>query len=60
MGQGPAETPNTRDLEEGIQKDFSSSMSYGDYLRLDVLLSAQRPLSEPQQSSTRPASSGSS
>ena len=49
MGQGTGDTPNRRDLEEGIQKDFSSSMSYGDYLRLDVLLSAQQPLSDPQQ-----------
>jgi tryptophan 2,3-dioxygenase len=38
-----------RPLEEGIQRDFSSQMSYGDYLRLDVLLSAQRPLSDPPQ-----------
>ncbi len=44
-----AETPNQRDLEDGIQQDFSRSMSYGDYLCLDVLLSAQRPLSDPQQ-----------
>ena len=38
-----------RHLEEGIQRDFSSQMSYGDYLQLDVLLSAQRPLSDPPQ-----------
>ncbi len=44
-----SETPNQRDLESGIQRDFSRSMSYGDYLRLDVLLSAQQPRSEPQQ-----------
>jgi tryptophan 2,3-dioxygenase len=48
-GGTPNETPNQRDLEEGIQRDFSRSMSYGDYLRLDVLLSAQQPLSDPQQ-----------
>ncbi|MGH3361250.1 MAG: tryptophan 2,3-dioxygenase [Nocardioides sp.] len=36
-----------RDLEEGIEKDFSSRMSYGDYLCLDRLLSAQRPQSDP-------------
>ena len=35
------ETPNRRDLEDGIQKDFSQSMSYGDYLRLDTLLAEQ-------------------
>ncbi|MEW6560783.1 MAG: tryptophan 2,3-dioxygenase [Pseudomonadota bacterium] len=30
---------------EGAQLDFSGAMSYGDYLQLDTLLSAQRPLS---------------
>jgi tryptophan 2,3-dioxygenase len=38
-----------RDLEAGIETDFSKAMSYGDYLRLDLLLSAQRPLSDPPQ-----------
>ncbi|HEU5144891.1 MAG TPA: tryptophan 2,3-dioxygenase [Dermatophilaceae bacterium] len=38
-----------RELEEGIERDFSRKMSYGDYLCLDQLLSAQRPLSEPPQ-----------
>ncbi|RQO54444.1 tryptophan 2,3-dioxygenase [Paucibacter sp. KBW04] len=32
-------------LEEGAQLDFSSDMSYGDYLQLDQILSAQKPLS---------------
>jgi tryptophan 2,3-dioxygenase len=32
-------------MVEGLETDFSSSMSYGDYLRLDQLLSAQAPLS---------------
>ena len=31
--------------EEGAQLDFSKDMSYGDYLHLDALLSAQHPLS---------------
>lgn len=31
--------------EEGAQLDFSRDMSYGDYLHLDQLLSAQHPLS---------------
>ncbi|HEV8313316.1 MAG TPA: tryptophan 2,3-dioxygenase [Burkholderiaceae bacterium] len=31
--------------EEGAQLDFSRDMSYGDYLHLDELLSAQHPLS---------------
>ncbi|MFN3687485.1 tryptophan 2,3-dioxygenase [Salinarimonas sp.] len=30
---------------DGVKTDFSNDMSYGDYLRLDVLLSAQEPLS---------------
>lgn len=31
--------------EEKAQLDFSRSMSYGDYLQLDTILSAQKPLS---------------
>jgi tryptophan 2,3-dioxygenase len=31
--------------EEGAQLDFSRDMSYGDYLHLDAVLSAQHPLS---------------
>ena len=31
--------------EERAQLDFSKSMSYGDYLQLDAILSAQKPLS---------------
>ncbi|MCV2364134.1 tryptophan 2,3-dioxygenase [Paucibacter sp. DJ1R-11] len=31
--------------EEGAQLDFSKDMSYGDYLKLDQILSAQHPLS---------------
>ena len=31
--------------EEKAQLDFSRSMSYGDYLQLDQVLSAQKPLS---------------
>ena len=31
--------------DEGAQLDFSSSMSYGDYLHLDEVLNAQHPLS---------------
>ncbi|MEO5746004.1 MAG: tryptophan 2,3-dioxygenase family protein [Terracoccus sp.] len=38
-----------RDLEEGIERDFTRKMSYGDYLQLDRLLSAQHPLSNPPQ-----------
>ncbi len=38
-----------RDLEPGIATDFRQQMSYGDYLCLDQLLSAQRPQSDPPQ-----------
>ena len=38
-----------REIEEGVQRDFSAAMSYGDYLGLDQLLSAQHPRSEPAQ-----------
>lgn len=38
-----------RDIEDGIETDFSQAMSYGDYLHLDQLLSAQQPLSDPPQ-----------
>jgi tryptophan 2,3-dioxygenase len=44
-----SDATNQRDLEEGIERDLSSQMSYGDYLMLDRLLSAQRPLSDPPQ-----------
>jgi tryptophan 2,3-dioxygenase len=40
--------PNTPEhivREEGAQLDFSKSMSYGDYLHLDQILTAQHPLS---------------
>jgi len=36
---------NTRDLEPEIERDFSRKMSYGSYLGLDELLSAQHPVS---------------
>ena len=40
---------NVRQLEPGIERDFSAQMSYGDYLRLDLLLAAQQPQSSPPQ-----------
>src|SRR3954468_15657051 len=46
---GGLDRRSRRDLEEGIQRDFTRKMSYGASLRLDTLLSAQRPLSEPPQ-----------
>ena len=39
---------NTRDLEDGIVTDLRQKMSYGSYLGLDTLLSAQHPLSAPE------------
>ncbi|WP_107705505.1 tryptophan 2,3-dioxygenase [Nocardioides allogilvus] len=38
-----------REIEAGIEKDFTQQMSYGDYLRLDLLLGAQQPQSDPPQ-----------
>ena len=38
---------NTRSLEASVRRDFRQAMSYGDYLRLDLVLSAQQPLSDP-------------
>ena len=35
-----------RRLEDGITTDFSASMDYASYLHLDVLLSAQHPISD--------------
>ena len=41
-----AQDRDTSRVEPGIRLDFSDRMSYGDYLGLDALLSAQSPLSE--------------
>lgn len=38
---------NERPLEAGIHTDLSGRMSYGGYLQLDRLLSAQHPVSDP-------------
>ncbi len=45
-GNEPA-TPSPESIvhEERAQLDFSRSMSYGDYLQLDAVLTAQKPLS---------------
>lgn len=39
--------PNQRALEAGITTDLRDRLSYGGYLQLDTLLSAQKPLSNP-------------
>ena len=50
MGESDAgRADNKREIEPTIERDFSSQMSYGDYLRLDLLLAAQRPQSDPPQ-----------
>ena len=38
---------NQRELESGIHTDLHGHITYGGYLQLDKLLSAQRPLSQP-------------
>ena len=46
FSQNPASaTPESIVDAERTQLDFSQSMSYGDYLQLDAILSAQKPLS---------------
>ena len=45
-GEAPgAALPESIVHEERAQLDFSQSMSYGDYLQLDAILTAQKPLS---------------
>jgi tryptophan 2,3-dioxygenase len=39
---------NTRPIEGSVVTDFSDRMTYGGYLDLATLLSAQRPLSDPE------------
>ena len=46
FSQNPASaTPESIVHADRAQLDFSQSMSYGDYLQLDAILSAQKPLS---------------
>ncbi len=44
-GTAPASSPESIVNEENPQLDFSRSMSYSDYLQLDAILGAQKPLS---------------
>jgi tryptophan 2,3-dioxygenase len=39
---------NTRPIEDGIVRDFTVNLSYGRYLHLDEILSAQHPVSRPE------------
>lgn len=43
----PDAMTHERTIESGIVTDFTDKMSYGSYLQLDRLLSAQVPISEP-------------
>ncbi|QKV97054.1 tryptophan 2,3-dioxygenase [Streptomyces sp. NA02950] len=43
----PASRHNTREIEQGIYTNLHKETTYGGYLRLDRLLSAQQPLSNP-------------
>lgn len=38
---------NRRELEQGIEVDLRDRLTYGGYLQLETLLSAQRPISDP-------------
>jgi tryptophan 2,3-dioxygenase len=38
---------NKRELEAGIHRDLADRLTYAGYLRLDALLGAQQPLSDP-------------
>jgi tryptophan 2,3-dioxygenase len=40
--------PDERPLEDGIVRDFKVNLSYGKYLHLDELLTAQHPVSVPE------------
>ena len=41
-----SEQSNYREVEESIHTDFNNDMSYGDYLGLEQILTAQKPLSD--------------
>jgi tryptophan 2,3-dioxygenase len=43
--QSSSSNTNKRELEQEIHTDFKDEMSYGDYLKLNQVLSAQQPLS---------------
>ena len=39
---------NTRQIEDGVVTDLREKMTYGSYLDLETLLSAQHPVSRPE------------
>ena len=44
-GRDVTDDKKTSELPEGAHTDFADDMTYGDYLRLDAILSAQAPVS---------------
>src|SRR6187551_1053535 len=40
-------TPPQREIEPGIRTDLDGRLTYGEYLKLDQVLSAQQPRSQP-------------
>ena len=48
MSNQKPQSENQRDIEEGVRTDFRNTMSYGSYLDLDRVLSAQHPVSVPE------------
>jgi tryptophan 2,3-dioxygenase len=41
-------TTNRRRIEGGVHRDLAGELTYGGYLQLDTLLSAQRPITRPE------------
>ena len=48
MSNEQAKPANQRDIESGVRTDFRNAMSYGSYLDLERILSAQHPVSVPE------------
>jgi len=48
MSSDETQAQNTRPLEQEIHKNLRTSLSYGEYLRLDDILGAQQLMSVPQ------------
>jgi len=44
----PETSPNQRPIEAGVITDLGDRLTYGGYLRLDLLLAAQQPISKPE------------
>jgi len=46
--RGDGGAPGRRPIEEGVHRDLAGELTYGEYLHLDELLGAQRPVSVPE------------